>query len=62
MIEWSEDKPNVFISYSWDDDAHKEWVKSLADILLDNGVNAILDDYDTEPGDGEDVGRKIGMV
>lgn len=51
MIEWSEDKPNVFISYSWDDDAHKEWVKSLADILLDNGVNAILDDYDTEPGD-----------
>ena len=51
MIEWSEDKPNVFISYSWDDNAHKEWVKSLADILLDNGVNAILDDYDTEPGD-----------
>lgn len=51
MIEWSEDKPNVFISYSWDGDAHKEWVKSLADILLDNGVNAILDDYDTEPGD-----------
>ena len=62
MIEWSEDKPNVFISYSLDDDAHKEWVKSLADILLDNGVNAILDDYDTKPGDGEDVGRKIGMV
>lgn len=23
MIEWSEDKPNVFISYSWDDDAPK---------------------------------------
>ncbi len=51
MIEWSEDNPNVFISYSWDDDAHKDWVKSLADILLDNGVNAILDDYDTDPGD-----------
>ncbi len=51
MIEWSNDKPNVFISYSWDNDAHKEWVKSLADILLNNGINAILDDYDTEPGD-----------
>ena len=51
MIVWSEDSPNVFISYSWDDDEHKKWVKSLADVLLANGVNAILDDYDTEPGD-----------
>lgn len=51
MIEWSKDIPNVFISYSWDDDMHKEWVKTLANILLANGVNAILDDYDTDPGD-----------
>ena len=51
MIELSIDNPNVFISYSWDDDAHKDWVRSLANILLENGVNAILDDYDTDPGD-----------
>lgn len=51
MIEWSKEKPNVFISYSWDDDIHKGWVKSLADLLLVNGVNAILDEYDTDPGD-----------
>ncbi len=51
MIEFCNDKPNVFISYSWDDDAHKAWVKSLANLLLENGINAILDDYDTEPGD-----------
>lgn len=43
--------PKVFISYSWEDDAHKEWVRSLADSLLANGIDATLDQYDLSLGD-----------
>lgn len=43
--------PKVFISYSWEDDAHKEWIRSLADALLDNGIDATLDQYDLSLGD-----------
>lgn len=42
--------PTVFISYSWDDDAHKQWVKTLADKLIGQGVQVILDQYDCPPG------------
>ena len=41
----------VFISYSWEDDAHKEWVRSLTDSLLANGIDATLDQYDLSLGD-----------
>ncbi len=41
----------VFISYSWEDDAHKEWVRSLTDQLLANGIDATLDQYDLSLGD-----------
>lgn len=51
MIKLEENCPNVFISYSWETKEHNEWVKELADLLLDNGVNAILDEYDIEPGE-----------
>lgn len=43
--------PNVFISYSQENPEHKAWVKGLADFLLENGVDAIVDQYDLEPGD-----------
>jgi len=42
--------PTVFISYSWDDDAHKEWVKTLADHLLDSRIKVLLDQYDATAG------------
>jgi len=42
--------PTVFISYSWDDDAHKDWVKSLADKLIAKRVNVIIDQYDCPLG------------
>lgn len=35
--------PNVFISYSHDDDAHKDWVYKLACKLVENGVDTLLD-------------------
>ncbi|MEO6038377.1 MAG: toll/interleukin-1 receptor domain-containing protein, partial [Saprospiraceae bacterium] len=44
-------KPVVFISYSWDDNDHKLWVKSLADRLVEEGgVDVILDKDDCPPG------------
>lgn len=43
--------PKVFISYSWEDDDHKEWVRSFADSLLKNGIDATLDQYDLSLGD-----------
>src|SRR5271166_1615700 len=43
--------PKTFISYSWDDDAHKEWVKQLATRLRADGVNVTLDRWPSAPGD-----------
>ncbi len=37
--------PVVFISYSWDDEAHKEWVLQLAYRLLSNGIDVLLDRF-----------------
>lgn len=43
--------PTVFISYSWEDDEHKKWVKNLADSLLSDGIDATVDQYDLSLGD-----------
>lgn len=43
--------PTAFISYSWDDKAHQDWVKSLAMKLRENGVESILDKWHAVPGD-----------
>ncbi len=43
--------PKVFISYSWEDDQHNNWVKQLADRLIENGVDTTLDQYDLKCGD-----------
>jgi hypothetical protein len=37
--------PKVFISYSYDDEQHINWVKELAVKLRNNGINAILDQF-----------------
>jgi hypothetical protein len=42
---------SAFISYSWDDDEHKEWVRLLAARLRADGVDATLDTWATVPGD-----------
>ena len=37
----------IFISYSWDDETHKDWVKKLADDLeCYEEFHVILDSYD----------------
>jgi hypothetical protein len=42
--------PVVLISYSWDDEEHKQWVLMLADRLRHDGVDVILDRYYLKPG------------
>jgi len=43
--------PKAFISYSWDDDAHQQWVCALAERLRADGVDATLDRWAAVPGD-----------
>ncbi|NMA50023.1 MAG: TIR domain-containing protein [Tissierellia bacterium] len=43
--------PKIFISYSWEDEIHKEWVVKFVDKLREDGVDAILDRYDLLLGD-----------
>lgn len=42
--------PTVFISYSHDNEQHKEWVAKLADDLYSHGVNVIFDQWDLRIG------------
>ena len=43
--------PTVFISYSWESAAHKEWVRTLAARLMADGVKVTLDQWHAVPGD-----------
>ena len=43
--------PKVFISYSHDSPAHKQWVGELASKLRHNGIDAVVDQWDLSPGD-----------
>lgn len=47
---WMTEAPRVFISYSHDDEAHKQWVLMLATRLMANGVDVILDQWDMRLG------------
>src|ERR1043165_3947578 len=42
--------PVVFVSYSYDDESHKNWVLSLAGGLRANGVDVLLDQWEVGPG------------
>jgi hypothetical protein len=41
----------VFISYSWDDDNHREWVRKFATRLREDGIETILDRWHVVPGE-----------
>jgi serine/threonine protein kinase len=43
--------PKAFITYSWDDDPHTEWVKSFAIQLTTHGVDVTLDLWHSGPGE-----------
>jgi hypothetical protein len=40
-----EGHPIVFISYSWDDESHRAWVKKFADELVAYGIYVFYDGY-----------------
>lgn len=42
--------PKAFISYSHDTLEHKKWVLELATRLRNNGIDAILDQFELQPG------------
>ena len=42
---------SAFISYSWDNDSHRDWVRGLAERLRSDGVDIILDRWAAIPGD-----------
>lgn len=43
--------PKVFVSYSHDSQPHKKWVMDFATRLRNSGVDAILDQWELQPGD-----------
>ena len=43
--------PTTFISYAWESDDLKNWVKNLATKLRDSGIDAKLDQWEVVPGD-----------
>jgi tetratricopeptide (TPR) repeat protein len=44
--------PTVFISYSHDSPEHADRVLALSDELIQDGINCILDQYETSPPEG----------
>jgi hypothetical protein len=41
----------AFLSYSWDDENHKRWMRGLAARLRDEGIGVIFDQWDLNLGD-----------
>ncbi|WJS05795.1 toll/interleukin-1 receptor domain-containing protein [Roseibium aggregatum] len=45
------EQKRVFISYSHDSEAHKMWVRELAEFLAKKGIEVLLDQWDLDFGD-----------
>jgi len=43
--------PTATISYSWDSEAHKNWVAALGSRLRSDGIDLTLDEWHLKPGD-----------
>lgn len=56
------DAPRLFISYSHDNQAHKDWVLKLSTRLVGNGVNVILDQWDMTLGGDLPRFMELGLV
>ncbi|MBN3174544.1 toll/interleukin-1 receptor domain-containing protein [Pectobacterium brasiliense] len=54
--------PKAFVSYSHDSLEHKKWVLDLATRLRNNGVDAILDQWDLRPGDDLPSFMEQGLI
>lgn len=49
--EVSRSKPKAFISYAWFTEEHQRWVQHLADELVKNGIEVVLDKRNLFPGE-----------
>lgn len=47
----TESMSTAFVSYSWDSDEHKKWVRELATRLREDGIDVTLDQWELAPGD-----------
>lgn len=47
--------PSVFVSYSWDSEEHRQWVRRLVGALRERGIDARSDVTHLRPG--QDLGR-----
>jgi|WetSurMetagenome_2_1015567.scaffolds.fasta_scaffold07704_2 hypothetical protein len=56
----SEGRKVVFISYSWDSNTHKDWVRKLADDLTAKGIYVLYDGY-IEDGTPIDLFMELGI-
>lgn len=45
-----EKTPKIFISYSWSSPSHQEWVISLAERLVSDGIDVVFDKWDLKEG------------
>lgn len=43
--------PKAFVSYGWESDEHREWVREFAARLRGDGVDVTLDKWELQPGD-----------
>jgi TIR domain len=43
--------PRIFISYSWESEDHKSWVRHLGERLYEVGIEARLDQWFVQPGE-----------
>lgn len=51
MYRTDDSHPTAFISYSWDSETHRAWVRALAARLRSDGVDVVLDQWHVVPGD-----------
>lgn len=54
--------PKAFVSYSHDSQEHKKWVLDFATRLRNNGVDAVLDQWDLKPGDDLPAFMERGLI
>jgi hypothetical protein len=47
--------PRVFISYNWGTETHLSWVMQLAERLVANGIDVLIDKWELKPGDDKFV-------
>ena len=50
MSEKTSENPTIFISYSWSNTEHEQWVLNLATELVESGVDVTLDKWDLKEG------------